>query len=167
MQWDYGYYVVPDSGAHSGSSSPFTSAKDSQVLDQTAGSFPISFSTPSTTPAFEYALGYSYDQDPLFRYCAEDMTTDPNSTVDWWLGSCLLSGGSSGGPWIQPPSTPWLGEGGSIISVNSYGYTGSSGMAGPKLNNDDAKRVFCAAKAAAILTSPGVIVSRNATATCP
>ncbi|HIG40742.1 MAG: hypothetical protein ABGY96_23100 [bacterium] len=40
------------------------------------------------------------DMDPNFMYCAEDMTTV--ETANWWLPSCELSGGSSGGPSVQP-----------------------------------------------------------------
>jgi len=69
-------------------------------------------------------------------YCAEDMTTE--GTANWWLPSCELSGGSSGGAWMQkgPGSDQYgsdIGDTGWIMSVNSWGYTTSSGMAGPKL----------------------------------
>jgi hypothetical protein len=50
-------------------------------------------------------------------YCAEDM--QQLDQANWWLGSCGLSGGSSGGPWMQPFS----GGMGSLISANSWGYT--------------------------------------------
>ena len=36
-------------------------------------------------------------------YCAEALGTE-GSYNDLWLGSCGLSGGSSGGPWVQPVS---------------------------------------------------------------
>ena len=51
---------------------------------------------------------------------------------------------SSGGPWFQP-----LNESngtGPIISVNSWGYTTSPGMAGPKLNGTSAECLLGAAK---------------------
>ncbi len=57
-----------------------------------------------------------------------------------------MSGGSSGGPWIQP-----MGNGvGPLISVNSWGYTNSPGMAGPKLSGTSA---FCVYDAAANMTT--------------
>ena len=63
-------------------------------------------------------------------YCAEDMTEE--GTVNWWLPSCGLSGGSSGGAWVQPmDESTGIGL---VISLNSWGYTNSDGMAGPKLN---------------------------------
>jgi hypothetical protein len=74
-------------------------------------------------------------------YCAENMTTE--SLDNWWLSNCGLSGGSSGGPWIQPMSTNGAGP---IISVNSWGYTGSPGMAGPVLDGTSAECLFGSAK---------------------
>jgi hypothetical protein len=135
IPWDYAYYVVEDSGAHAGPGS--TSA-----LDVAAGTLPVSFQEPyiddgepgGTSIDFTHALGYSYSEDPNLMYCAEDMTTE--GAYNWWLASCGLSGGSSGGPWTQPMDTS-LGTG-PVISVNSWGYTTSPGMAGPKLSGSSA-----------------------------
>lgn len=140
IAWDYAFYVVNDSGAHSAGIDTSASA----ILDDAAGSLPVSFGivsyNSSTTADFTHALGYSYSEDPNLMYCAEDMTTE--GAVNWWLPSCLLSGGSSGGPWIQPMST----GSGNIISVNSWGYTSGPGMAGPKLVGTSASCVFATAK---------------------
>jgi len=136
IAWDYAFYVVKDSAAHEGTNSP------SDALDVAAGFLPISFSLPSVNDAgssdFTHALGYSYSEDPNFMYCAEDMTTE--GAVNWWLPSCGLSGGSSGGPWVQPMNTT-TGSG-DIISVNSWGYTNQPGMAGPKLVDTSALCIF-------------------------
>ena len=97
------------------------------------------------------ALGYSYSQDPNFMYCAEDMTT--SGTANWFLPHCGLSGGASGGPWIQPFDTA-TGSG-SVISVNSWGYSnGSPGMAGPKLSGSSAQNLFAGAQSGSA-TTPG------------
>lgn len=147
IAWDYGFYVVADSGAHQGNGS-------SLVLDSATGNLWIDFNLPSAddgqpgaaSPDFTYALGYSYSDDPKLMYCAEDMTTETTEgAVNWWLPHCGLSGGSSGGPWIQPMN----GNSGPIISVNSWGYTSSPGMAGPKLVGTSAQCVFGAAKTSA------------------
>ncbi len=129
IQWDYAYYIVDDSGAHAGAGSE-------DQLEMAVEELSIDFSTPPVVdlPTSDadrtYALGYSYSDDPKFMYCAEDMTRE--GTVNWWLPNCGLSGGSSGGPWVQPMSE---GTGaGPIVSVNSWGYTGSPGMAGPQLD---------------------------------
>jgi hypothetical protein len=141
IAWDYAYYVVSDSGAHSGSGS-------GGALDGIAGSMPLSFIDPAhddgvtgaTSPDYTRALGYSYSDDPNFMYCAEDMTTE--GTANWWLPSCGLSGGASGGPWLQKSSSGYV-----LMSVNSWGYTSAPGMAGPKLWGTSASCVFDAAEA--------------------
>ena len=143
IPWDYAFYVVDDAGAHQQGLD--TTAPD--ALDAATGSMMIDFTTPavddgnpgSGSADYTFGMGYSYSDDPFFMYCAEDMTTE--GTANWWLPSCGLSGGSSGGPWLQPPQ----GGSGDIISVNSWGYTGSPGMAGPKLHDTSAQCVFDAA----------------------
>lgn len=141
--WDYAYYVVDDndSSAHQG--------PGSAGLQDAAGGLPLSFDSPYINDGipgpssidYTHALGYSYSDDPNFMYCAEDMTTvdyKTNDTKNWWLSQCDLSGGSSGGPWLQPVT-----EGnGPIISVNSWGYTTGSGMAGPFLDFSSASCLY-------------------------
>lgn len=142
IPWDYAFYVVDDNGAHQAGLNP---APDS--LDSATAAMGIDFTAPAVddgsagagTPDFTFGMGYSYSDDPNFMYCAEDMTTE--GTANWWLPSCGLSGGSSGGPWLQPPQN----GSGPIISVNSWGYSTSPGMAGPKLSGTSAQCVFDAA----------------------
>ncbi|HET7204716.1 MAG TPA: Ig-like domain-containing protein [Steroidobacteraceae bacterium] len=146
IPWDYAYYVVKDTGAHSGTS------VSNQALDGAVTSIPISFSPPDFDVAnssvdYTTALGYSYSEDPHFMYCAEDMAQ--LDAANWWLGSCGLSGGSSGGPWMQPFSNGT----GSLISVNSWGYTNQPGMAGPKLSGTSAECVFGAARTGTVTTT--------------
>ncbi len=146
IPWDYAYYVVSDSGAHD----PGLKSASAR-LDEAVSGLTIDFSTPEIndgengagTADFTHALGYSYSYDPDFRYCAEDMTTEGSD--NWWLPSCGLSGGSSGGPWIQPMDA--ASGNGPIISVNSWGYSNSPGMAGPKLSGlSSAECLFGSAK---------------------
>ena len=140
IAWDYAFYVVPNSGAHEAGFLAHTS----DDLARAAGAMAVSFgavqvddgTAGSSSPDYTAALGYSYSEDPNFMYCAEDMTT--SGAVNWWLPSCGLSGGSSGGPWLQPIK----GGNGTIISVNSWGYTNIPGMAGPKLVGTTANCVF-------------------------
>jgi hypothetical protein len=138
IPWDYAFYVVPTTGAHTG-----TAANAS--LEVAAGAMPIRFTAP-TGGAYTHALGYSYSNDPSFMYCAEALST--SGTDNWWLGKCGLSGGSSGGPWIEDANLPKTGAG-PVFSVNSWGYTNRSGMAGPKLNGTSAQCLYTAAQAAA------------------
>ncbi len=166
IAWDYAFYMVADSGAHQ---QGITSTSD--VLDDStaAGSLPVSFAAVAvndgtagaTSPDFTDALGYSYSEDPKFMYCAEDMTT--NGAVNWWLASCGLSGGSSGGPWVQPMSA----GSGNIISVNSWGYTNQPGMAGPKLYGTSASCVFDAAKATSFPSSTPLDGEAGTAIVCP
>ncbi len=132
IPWDYAYYAVSDTGGHSGNGT-------NAVLDAAAGSLTVQLDPPSTG-AVAAALGYSYSDDPNFMYCSEALDTE--GTANWWLGHCGLSGGASGGPWLQPVS----GGNGPIISVNSWGYTNQPGMAGPKLSGTSAGCVFGHAK---------------------
>ena len=143
VAWDYAYYVVEDSGAHRQGAKATT-----DVLDVEAGSLKISFGDvyyddlvdAANSTDFTHALGYSLSDDPNFMYCAEDMTKE--GTVNWWLPNCALSGGASGGRWVQPMSS----GSGPIMSINSWGYVDSPGMAGPKLVGTSASCVFEEAK---------------------
>jgi len=151
IAWDYAFYVVDDVGSHQ----PGLEGS-SDVLDSATPAMTVDFVTPSVddgtagegTPDFTFGMGYSYSDDPNFMYCAEDMTTE--GTDNWWLPSCGLSGGSSGGPWLQPPDA----GNGTVISVNSWGYTTSPGMAGPKLSGTSASCVYNAAALNAFPSNP-------------
>jgi len=152
---DYAYYVVPNTGAHAGNG-----AGPDLSLEDAVRTLSVEF---LTSPALDgedsitHALRYSYDQDPSFRYCAEGLDIEADYD-DYWLPSCLLSGGSSGGPWIQPMDV--VTGSGPIISVNSWGYTNSPGMAGPPLTGNSAKCVFDIARSTSSLTDPrGIVVT--------
>ena len=140
--WDYAFYVVSDSDSHSGTGA------SSNILDNAVEPMTINFAEPyandgesgNTSLDFTHGLGYSYSEDPKFMYCAEDMTME--GAANWWLPSCELSGGSSGGPWVQK----LINGNGPLISVNSWGYTDAPGMAGPMLHNSTAQCLFNYAK---------------------
>ena len=131
IPWDYAYYVVPDTKAAHLGTETYTS------LDGTVNALPVNFGTRADGRR-THALGYSYSDDPNFMYCAEGLTTEQTYS-DYWLPNCGLSGGASGGPWIQPMNT--TNGSGDIVSVNSWGYRGSPGMGGPPLTTK-AKCVF-------------------------
>jgi len=153
IDWDYAYYVVSDTGAHSGT------GVNSDSLDTEVGSMNVDFSAP-VVGDYTHGLGYSYSDDPNFMYCAEDMGTE--GAVNWWLPSCGLSGGSSGGPWVQPMNN----GSGPIISVNSWGYTGSPGMAGPKLSGTSASCVFNSAQSTGFGSVPSTDGDEGVIANC-
>src|SRR4029079_5527585 len=80
VHWDYAFYVVPDTGAHqAGSGSPV-----SQALDSAVGPMDISFTAPALN-GLTHALGYSYDVDPQFMYCADGL--ESLDSDDYWLGN--------------------------------------------------------------------------------
>jgi hypothetical protein len=148
---DFAYYVVPAAGAHSGADG------DADLsLESKAGTLPVQFvQLEETDPLTKTnALGYSYSDDPNFMYCAEGLTIE-GTYSDYWLPNCDLSGGSSGGPWIQPASgdSP-------VVSVNSWGFTDRPGMAGPPLTAT-AKCVFDEAQ-----TAPEPAKGRGIISTC-
>lgn len=159
IPWDYAYYVVSDTGRRSGK----TTGGD--ALAEVVGSLPVSFAAPDVG-ATTHALGYSYSDDPNFMYCAENMGTE--GEANWWLPNCGLSGGSSGGPWVQPMNTS-TGSG-NIISVNSWGYSTQPGMAGPKLNGTSALCIFNVAQSTtfeSISTGDGNAGVAVGSITCP
>jgi surface protein len=133
IDYDYAFYVVRDTGAHQGTAAP-------DALDVAVGSLPISFANP-ILGSDTYALGYSYNKDPLFRYCVDPLQTRGNG---WWLPNCGLSGGASGGPWVLPMDV--TKGSGTIISVNSYGFSTAPGMGSPKLYGTSAEQLFNVAK---------------------
>lgn len=122
IPWDYAFLVFDNNDRN---------------LEDEAGSLNVSFVTP-TVGAWTHALGYSYSDDPNFMYSAEAMSTQ--GADNWWLGSSGLSGGSSGGPWVQPMDEST--GAGPVMSVNSWGYSTSPGMAGPMLSGSSAECLF-------------------------
>jgi len=168
--------VVADTGVHTAG---LTTAVD--ALDSAAGAMPVNFGSAAaidTVPGkasgdFTWALGYSYSDDPNFMYCAEDMST-AQEPDDWWLPSCGLSGGSSGGSWLQKGTGSSadgsdIGDTGEIMSVNSWGYTTGPGMAGPKLDRgvSSAECVFDNAKALSLTLESEAYGRQGAAVTCP
>jgi len=166
IPWDYAYYVVSDTGAHT--AGLLTGV--GEVLDAAVTELPVVFVDPAVDDGvpgrassdYTRALGYSYSDDPNFMYCAEDMTTE--GSANWWLPSCGLSGGSSGGPWVQKMGSSGSGD---IISVNSWGYTDQPGMAGPKLSGTSASCLFTTVAKVQPLTSvPATDGNEGVISTC-
>ncbi len=156
IPWDYAYYVVPDTGAHTAG---LSGASTGDILDSAVTPLTPKFQAAATQTAYTHALGYSYSEDPKFMYCAQGLGTE-SSYQDLWLGSCGLSGGASGGPWVQPMD---LSTGtGPIISVNSWGYTNQPGMAGAPLAGTSASCVFTKA----IGTNFTYVTNRGVAAGC-
>ena len=103
-----------------------------EQLDATVGGHPIQFSSVSggaDTYLFGYPAAGKYKGKDLV-YCRGPLGFDPYTNNATYRVGCKMTGGSSGGPWF----TPFAAGSGTLMSVNSYGYSGISAMHGPKLN---------------------------------
>jgi len=148
IPWDHAYYVVPVAGAQVGGPS---SVPDS--LEAAVGALRVSFATP-TTGMRVHALGYPGDRDPDLRHCADALTAQ--DSTNWWIAACTLQGGASGGPWLQP----FENGDGVVVSVNSWGYATSPGMAGPRLDDGTASCLHgIASSSATVATDRGVVAT--------
>ncbi len=160
IEWDYGYYVVSDTGSHTTLDlTQLASFEDGFTadlqLDATVGSLNVHFASApvyddsvvgTDSPGFTYAFGYSFADDPKLMLCADDLTTE--GSVNWWLPICGLSGGASGGPWLQAVEVGSTNS--HVVSVNSWGYTSGPGMAGPSLTSNSAECLFNLAVSTAV-----------------
>ena len=100
--------------------------------------------------AFGYPAADPYDGQRL-TYCQGPIGTDARNSDRNWSMYCNMTGGSSGGPWLNGMDSS--GDGGVLSSLNSYGYSGEPYMYGPKFN-DTTKKVWDEAKAQAAHTTP-------------
>ena len=129
VQYDFAVVAVGPGGKNGGQ------------LDS-LGSQPYRFGevTSGSVAAFGYPAEKKYKGNDLI-YCSGAIGTDPyTSGATYKLDPCKLNGGSSGGPWFEG----FADGSGTLVSVNSYGYSGINAMHGPKLNGDTAD-VYAAA----------------------
>jgi hypothetical protein len=133
---DYAFAVV-GAGGKSGTAQ----------LDSTVGGHPIQFSAVSggaDTYLFGYPAAGRYKGNDLV-YSRGTLGFDPNVADATYRVASNMTGGSSGGPWF----TPFSGGSGTMMSVNSYGYSGTTAMHGPKLNAETQSMFGVAASASA------------------
>ena len=148
--YDYAYYVVHDDPGttHSGGYSRDLTG----VLDVDVDPVKIDFDYNGQD--FTFALGYSSDHDPNVRYCSMDQSTI--NGVSWyenlWLNKCGLGGGASGGPWVVDMDENGIGT---LISINSWGFDDTIGMAGPTLNTGSGSFAECLFQKALTAPDPG------------
>jgi hypothetical protein len=145
VPWDYAFYVIPNTNeAHTPGFIYNTQPELSRILEDVVERFPIDFTyDQSTAPAtMVHGLGYTFSKDPDFRYCAQALGTKYGISTykNLWLSPCDMSGGSSGGPWMKDTMSDGTGT---IISVNSWGYSSSTGMAGPNFYTEGGSKVEC------------------------
>ena len=136
--YDYAYYVVhddPDTTHKGGYLRGLTG-----VLDHDVDAVKIDFDY--RVKDFTFALGYSSEYDPNYRYCSMDQSTIYG--VSWyenlWLDQCGLGSGASGGPWIADMDENGVGT---LFSINSWGFDDKIGMAGPSLRTQDGSLAEC------------------------
>jgi hypothetical protein len=131
---DYAFAVV-GAGGKSGNAQ----------LDSTVGGHPVQFSAVSggaDTYLFGYPAAGRYRGNDLV-YSRGPLGFDANTANATYRVASNMTGGSSGGPWF----TPFAAGSGTMMSVNSYGYSGTTAMYGPKLNTETASMFSTAATA--------------------
>jgi len=120
--------------------------KSNAQLDAAKGSggvgtgYAIQFSGVSSgnrLEAFGYPAAGKYHGNDL-TWCAGNIAVDVASSNGstnnaTWGMACDMTGGSSGGPWFANLNET-NGSGGTLSSLNSYGYSGVVKMFGPKFN---------------------------------
>ena len=126
----------------------FAFAVVSGDLDDVVGDYEVttSVSNGNVMSAFGYPAAGKYHGDVL-AYCPGPITQDSRNARATWGLACDMTGGSSGGPWLKGLTLAG-GSGGSLGSLNSYGYSGKNFMYGPKFNTST-MAVYSAAKNAA------------------
>ncbi|KAL7537775.1 hypothetical protein ACHAWF_005892 [Thalassiosira exigua] len=150
VPWDYGYYVIPnDPEAHEGgfihAGQPELSATLEEIVEPLEVDFAFDGEGDGRTGrggAFAHGLGYSFDLDPSYRYCASEVGVRRgiDAYENLWIGVCEMTGGSSGGPWMTEVDRAGRGT---VVSVNSWGYATSPGMAGPRLSTAKGSKAEC------------------------
>jgi hypothetical protein len=84
--------------------------------------------------AFGFPAAGKYNGNDL-TWCAGPVGQDPGTGNATWRLACDMTGGSSGGGWLEGVNES-SGSGGVLSSLNSYGYSGVRNMYGPKFNNE-------------------------------
>ncbi len=123
---DFGVAVVAG-GGKSGTALQLATAVGGAYGVNTGGS-----SGGTSVHAFGYPAAGRYKGKDL-TYCAGPTFLDQLNANATFGIACNMTGGSSGGPWMTGVAAN--GSGGTIVSLNSYGYGGLSNMYGPRLNS--------------------------------
>ena len=143
-QHDWGFAVVGSDGL------------SGTQLDLQVGSVQIAYPnlTSQKASAFGYPAAAPYSGSDLV-YCRGTVGQDRLTGNTTWSLPCNLTGGASGGPWVQANDTASYADA-TAGSVNSYKYNfDKNHMYGPKFNSDT-RNVFNAAENGGTLPS-GVV----------
>ncbi len=148
VQHDWGFAVVGGGGK-----APTVTLQ----LDQTVGSLAIEYNQSylgEKMSAFGYPAAAPYDGTQLV-YCRGTVGTDAATGGTTWSVPCDMTGGSSGGPWVQAENLSTYASA-VVGSLNSYGYTGVTYMYGPNFNGET-EDAFDSADTGTLV--PGVVTS--------
>jgi hypothetical protein len=105
-------------------------------LDTLVGAYQIAITDPpvlASATAVGYPAGTPFNGEVL-RYCSGGVFSDPYTSGSTWGLPCDMTGGSSGGPWLDQRFENLTVSDEKIASLNSYGYSGYKYMFGPKFN---------------------------------
>lgn len=139
-------YVVVGPGGHNGTTQ--LESLGTFAYQQT------SYAEGVKASAFGYPAAGKYKGNDL-TYCQGAIFYDPYNNDQTYGLPCLMTGGSSGGPWLTGFASS--GDSGVLSSLNSYGYSGVKAMHGPKFNANTTD-TFQAASSSGSLAQDGVIV---------
>lgn len=150
FQYDYGFYVAPDSDAGNNNAGSAGKIKSLKPMGITFNGMTVGGNT--------HLFGYPGSHDPQFMYTEGRAETSPITDGGWYVDCSGLTGGASGGPWTQ--SDPATGQM-VVASVNSWGWgDGSTGMGSPPYDTGGAECVYNAANSANM-------AGGHITASCP
>src|SRR4029079_18555331 len=121
--------------------------KNNTQLDA-LGSFGLTASSISsgTVDAFGYPAAGKYHGNDL-TYCQGPVGFDALTGNTNYRLACNMTGGSPGGPWLSgfaAADGSTTGNGGTIRSLNSYGYGGQAYMYGPIFNGETTRTLNAA-----------------------
>jgi V8-like Glu-specific endopeptidase len=145
-RYDYGFAVVGPGGKDGLTELDADTIADT---DSAPDSMPIAFSGVARNDqmyAFGYPAAAPYNGTDLI-YCSGKIGQDLFNANATWSMVCNMTGGASGGPWLKGFSES-TGIG-TIGSLNSYRYSFSNRMYGPKFSSLT-QSVYSAANAATI-----------------
>ncbi len=118
--YDFGFAVLLGGGKSGG-------------FVESLGTHSIAYDTNNAgvvADAFGYPAAQKYKGNDLV-YCEGPIGFDAQMGNGTYRIACDMTGGSSGGPWLRGFDG---GAGGTLTSLNSYGYSGDKSMYGPKFN---------------------------------
>ena len=139
---DFAFAVVGSGGSTDKQLDDIVGAQDITYSAVAGGSDTFLFGYPAAAPYTGKELVYSEGA----------LGTDPLNQNRTYRVASDVTGGSSGGPWFTPFKAN--SGAGTMMSINSYGYSGLAAMHGPMFNSNT-QALFTAAGSVTINTVVG------------